>query len=196
MDTIKHALSRLRGGASGDPAKPSGPRLTKRDMTAAVTAAVANVPDGMASGVLAGVNPVYGIYTLIIGTPVAALSVSTQLMMFNTTSAMTLVAVDGLGAREGEDRVSALFTIALVAGIFQLALGLLGLGMLTKFVSNSVMIGFLTGISALIIMGQLWDLTGYQGEGGSKLEQTAQLLANLERHRCGHDGLRSGLAGR
>jgi SulP family sulfate permease len=66
-----------------------------------------------------------------------------------------------------------------VAGAFQFALGLLGLGMLTKFVSNSVMVGFLTGISALIIMGQLWDLTGYEGEGGSKLEKTAQLLANL-----------------
>ena len=144
-----------------------------------MTTGIANIPDGMASAVLAGVNPVYGIYTLIIGTPVAALSISTQLMMFNTTSAMTLVAVDGLGARQGDDRAAALFTIALVAGVFQLALGLLGLGMLTKFVSNSVMVGFLTGIAALIIMGQLWDLTGYEGEGGSKLEQTAQLLSNL-----------------
>jgi SulP family sulfate permease len=155
------------------------PKIGKPDALAAVTTGIANIPDGMASAVLAGVNPVYGIYTLIIGTPVASLSISTQLMMFNTTSAMTLVAVDGLGGREGDDRAAALFTIALVAGAFQLALGLLGLGMLTKFVSNSVMIGFLTGIAALIIMGQLWDLTGYEGEGGSKLEQTAQLLANL-----------------
>ncbi len=154
-------------------------RPTKDDALAAVTTGVANVPDGMASAVLAGVNPVYGIYTLMVGTPVAALGVSTQMMMFNTTSAMTLVAVDGLGTRSGDDRVAALIVIALVAGIFQLALGLLGLGMLTKFVSNAVMIGFLTGIAMLIILGQLWDLTGYEGEGGSKLEQAAQLLANL-----------------
>jgi SulP family sulfate permease len=155
------------------------PKIGKPDALAAVTTGIANVPDGMASAVLAGVNPVYGIYTLIIGTPVAALSISTQLMMFNTTSAMTLVAVDGLGGREGDDRAAALFTIALVAGAFQLALGLLGLGMLTKFVSNSVMVGFLTGIATLIVLGQLWDLTGFEGEGGSKLEQTAQLLSNL-----------------
>jgi SulP family sulfate permease len=50
--------------------------------------------------------------------------------------------------------------------------------MLTKFVSNSVTGGLLTGIAALILMGQLWDLTGYSGEGGSKLEQTAQLLGD------------------
>jgi SulP family sulfate permease len=153
--------------------------INKSDGLAAITTGIANVPDGMASGVLAGVNPIYGVYTLMIGTPIAAMTISTQLMMFNTTSAMTLVATDGLGSRSGEERIQALIAIALVAGVFQLALGLLGLGMIIKFVSNSVMTGFLTGISALIIMGQLWDLTGYVGEGGSKLEQTAQLLTNL-----------------
>jgi SulP family sulfate permease len=153
--------------------------INKSDGLAAITTGIANVPDGMASGVLAGVNPIYGVYTLMVGTPIAALAISTQLMMFNTTSAMTLVATDGLGARSGEDRVHALIAIALIAGVFQLALGLLGLGLIIKFVSNAVMTGFLTGISVLIIMGQLWDLTGYTGEGGSKLQQSAQLLANL-----------------
>jgi SulP family sulfate permease len=153
--------------------------INKSDGLAAITTGIANVPDGMASGVLAGVNPIYGVYTLMIGTPMAALGISTQLMMFNTTSAMTLVATDGLGSSSGEERVEALIAIALIAGVFQLALGMLGLGMIIKFVSNSVMTGFLTGISALIIMGQLWDLTGYVGEGGSKLEKTAQLMTNL-----------------
>jgi SulP family sulfate permease len=92
---------------------------------------------------------------------------------------MTLVAADGLGDRTGNDRIEALFIIALAAGAVQLALGLLGLGMMTRFVSNAVMTGFLTGIAVLIILGQLWDLTGFEGEGGSKLEKTAELLGNL-----------------
>jgi MFS superfamily sulfate permease-like transporter len=92
---------------------------------------------------------------------------------------MTLVAADGLGDRTGEDRVKALLALALVCGIFQLAMGLLGLGFLTRFVSNAVMTGFLTGIAVLIILGQLWDLTGFDGEGGSKLEQTSELILNL-----------------
>ncbi len=174
-DRVAGTVSRLRSSATGF----TRPKIGKPDLLASLTTGIANIPDGMASAVLAGINPVYGIYTLIIGTPVAALSISTQLMMFNTTSAMTLVAVDGLGERQGDDRAAAIFTIALVAGAFQLVLGILGLGMLTKFVSNSVMIGFLTGIATLIIMGQLWDLTGYEGEGGSKLEKTAQLFSNL-----------------
>jgi sulfate permease, SulP family len=147
---------------------------------AALTTGIANVPDGMASGALAGVNPVHGVYTLIVGTPLASIGLSTQLMMVNTTSAMTLVAVDGLGDRSGPDRVAALLVIALMAGIVQIALGVLGLGMLTKFVPNSVMTGFLTGIGVSIILGQLWDFTGYDDDaGGSRLQRTARLIGNL-----------------
>lgn len=154
--------------------------INAKDAMAAVTTGIANVPDGMASAVLAGINPVHGIYTLIIGTPIAALTVSTQLMMFNTTSAMTLVAVDGVGSRSGDDRVHAMIVIALLAGVVQIVLGALGLGMVTKFVPNSVMLGFLSGIATLIILGQLWDLTGYSDDlGGSRLQKSARLLANL-----------------
>lgn len=175
MGSLGDVATQLSARAAG--LRP--PKIGKQDALAAVTTGIANIPDGMASAVLAGVNPIYGIYTLIIGTPIAALTISTQLMVVNTTSAMTLVAVDALGSRQGDARAAALFTIALVAGIFQLALGLLGLGMLTRFVSNAVMTGFLSGIATMIILGQLWALTGYEGEGGTRIEQTAQLLAHL-----------------
>ena len=50
----------------------------------------------------------------------------------------------------------------------QIVLGVLGLGMVTKYVPNSVMTGFLTGTAIMIILGQLWDLVGYSDElGGS-----------------------------
>ncbi len=172
-DRVKDAVARARS-------RPL-PRVEKSDLAAGLTSGIANIPDGMASAVLAGVNPVFGIYTVIVGTPVASLAISTQLMMFNTTSAMTLVAVDGLGSRTGTDRIDALIAVALVAGLIQIALGLLGLGMLTKFVPNSVMVGFLTGIASLVILGQLWDLTGYHDNlGGNKLEKTWRLIAHFD----------------
>src|SRR6478609_3693208 len=175
MGTDAGTFASLRGRARN----LKKPDISKKDVTPAITAAIANVPDGMASGVLAGVNPVYGLYTLIVGTPVTALTASTRIMIFNTTSAMTLVAADGLGSRSGDDRAQALFALALACGVFQLAMGILGLGFLTKFVSNAVMTGFLTGIAVLIILGQLWDLTGFEGEGGSKLQQTSELITHL-----------------
>jgi SulP family sulfate permease len=154
-------------------------RPTKGDALSALTNGIASIPDGMTSGVIAGINPVYGLYTLMINTPVAALTVSTRLMVVNTTSAMILVAADGLGDLQGEDRVRAMIGISLVAGVFQLVLGILGLGMLTRFVSNAVMTGLLTGVSVLIILGQLWDFFGYSGEGDGKLEKTVDLIGHF-----------------
>ncbi|HYJ12952.1 MAG TPA: SulP family inorganic anion transporter [Thermomicrobiales bacterium] len=155
------------------------PNPTKGDVLSALTNGVAGIPDGMTSGVIAGINPVYGLYTLMVSTPVAALTMSTRLMVVNTTSAMILVAADGLGDLEGDERVQAMIAITLIAGIFQLALGVLGLGMLTKFVSNAVMTGLLTGVSVLIILGQLWDFFGYSGEGDTKLAKTADLITHF-----------------
>ncbi len=166
-------LSRFSGFKLGRP------RPTRGDVISSITNGVASIPDGMTSGVIAGINPVYGLYTLMVSTPVAALTVSTRLMVVNTTSAMILVAADGLGDLEGDERVQAMIAITLIAGVFQLVLGVLGLGILTKFVSNAVMTGLLTGVSVLIILGQLWDFFGYSGDGNGKLEKTANLLAHF-----------------
>jgi SulP family sulfate permease len=155
-------------------------KSAKDDGLAGFINAIANIPGEMGSAVLAGVNPIYAMNTLFIGLPVAALFTSTHMLMFDTTSAMTLVAADGLGSRTGDTRANALIVIALTAGIFQIAMGVLGLGQLTKFVPNSVMTGFLTGIAITMVLGQLWDLTGYDGTStGSRLAKTAELVGNL-----------------
>ncbi len=155
------------------------PKPTRNDIVAGITSGIASIPDGMTSGVIAGVNPVYGLYTVMINTPISALTASTQLMVVNTTSAMILVAADGMGDLQGAERVHAMFGIALVAGLFQFVLGLLGLGTLTKFVSNAVMTGLLTGVAVLIILGQLWDFFGYSGSGSNKVEKTADLIEHF-----------------
>jgi SulP family sulfate permease len=53
------------------------------------------------------------------------------------------------------------------------------LGTLTKFVSNAVMTGLLTGVAVLIILGQLWDFFGYSGTGDNKVQTTADLITHL-----------------
>lgn len=178
--SLQERLSKLRTIRPEDVRARVPDRATlKQDGIAGVISGIVNIPGEMASAVLAGVNPIYAINTLIIGMPLAGMLTSTKMMMFDTTSAMTLVAADGLGSRSGDSRAQALIVIALTAGVFQILLGMLGMGQLTRFVSNSVMTGFMSGVAVMIILGQLWDLTGYQGEGGSKLEKTWQLLSHL-----------------
>ena len=149
--------------------KPSS-KTIGRDVLAGLIAAIAAIPDGMASAVLAGVNPVYGLYNLMVGTPVAALFTSSVYMAVINTSAMALVVYSALaGYTDVEEQTSALVVLTILVGLFQLLLGVFKLGFLTRFISNSVMRGFLTGIAVIIILGQLGDFTGYHGEGNNKV---------------------------
>jgi SulP family sulfate permease len=61
------------------------------DLTAGLTTGIANIPDAMASAILAGTNPVYGLYGLMSGTPVGGLMTSSHFMPVSVTSAMALI---------------------------------------------------------------------------------------------------------
>ena len=150
-----------------------------QDLLAGLTASIPSIPDAMASGVLAGINPIYGLYGLMIGTPIAALFTGSAFMSVVTTSAMAITIGTALGGYQGQEQLQALVTVALVIGVVQLMAGLLRLGFLVRFVSNAVMTGFLSGLGALIVLSQLGDLTGYDSAYSNKVRQSIDLLLNL-----------------
>ena len=117
------------------------------DLIAGLTFAMVNVPQAMGNAVLATVNPVFGLYTLMIATPVGALFTSSVFMNVSTTGALSVAAGDALVYFPSEQKLTALITLVFLIGVFQLVLGLLKLGSLIRFVSQSVMTGFITGIS-------------------------------------------------
>jgi SulP family sulfate permease len=149
------------------------------DLIAGLTAAIPSIPDAMASGVLAGVSPLYGLYGLMIGTPIAALFTGSAFMSVVTTSAMGIAVRDALTGYQGEQQIQALVTVALVVGFFQVAAGLLRLGFLTRFVSNSVMTGFLSGVALLIVLSQLGDMSGYSSTYSNKVLQAVDLVLHF-----------------
>ena len=136
-----------------------------KEALAGVPGAIGSVPDGMAAAVLAGVNPVFGLYASFAGPIAGGLSASTRLMVITTTSAAALAAGSALAGIDPAQRPAALFLLTLLAGGLMLAAGILRLGRYTRFVSHSVMIGFLTGVAVNIVAGQIPDLTGAEAEG-------------------------------
>lgn len=146
------------------------------DLTAGLTTGIANIPDAMASAILAGTNPVYGLYALMSGTPVGALITSSQFMSVAVTSAMALIVGSALADVAADDQTAALFTLTLLVGIFGILAGLLKFGRLMRYVANSVMVGFLTGVSVLIVLSQLGDLTGYSSEYSNKVAKAVDLF--------------------
>jgi len=159
---------------------PSGASL-RDDGIAGLNSAVSSVPDGMASGILAGVNPIYGLYACMVGPIAGGIFSSTRLMIIATTSAASLSAGQALGGLQGEKRDSALFLMVVLIGALQVLFGLVRTGQLTRFVSYSVMTGFIIGIAVLTILSQLPTVSGYSPTAGNnKVTQTFNLLSNLD----------------
>jgi sulfate permease, SulP family len=150
------------------------------DLLAGLTFALVNIPQSMAHALLATVNPVAGLYTLMLATPVGALFTSATFMNVSTTSALAVAAGDTLVAYPSAERGSVLVTLILLIGVFQVVMGLLRLGWVTRFIPFSVMTGFMTGVAVLIIIGQLGDLTGYYSAYSGKISQVADLALNRE----------------
>ncbi len=139
---------------------------------------VESVPDGLASGLLAGVNPVWGLYAYLYGMVGGALFTSTTFMTVQATGAMSIIVADvDLAGRADPDRT--LFTLSIVTGIVMIVAGLFRLGSFLRFVSNSVMTGFITAVGVNIVLGQLGDFTGYAAEGGGRLSRALNTLLNF-----------------
>jgi SulP family sulfate permease len=87
------------------------PGTLRDDAIAGIPGAVSSVPDGTASPVLVGVNPVYGPYTSFAGPIAGGPSAGTRMRVITTTSAAALAAGSAVSGFDGVDRKSALFTL-------------------------------------------------------------------------------------
>jgi SulP family sulfate permease len=148
----------------------------RADLVAALPGAISRVPDGMAAAVLAGVNPVQGLYASFAGPIVGGLSSNTRMMVISTTSAAALAAGSALQNVPPDQRPAAIPLLVILVGIVLVAAGIARLGRYTRFVSYSVMIGFLTGISVNIVCSQIADLTGAQAHGDFPLAKAIDVL--------------------
>jgi SulP family sulfate permease len=169
LESLRAAAQRL---------KPERSHLAS-DLVAALTFAVVNVPQAMGHALLAMVNPVLGIYTLMVAVPVGALFSSSVFMNVSTTGALSVAAGVVLMDFPVGQRAEALVVLVLLVGTIQALAGLFRLGFLIRFVSNAVMTGFLNGVAVLIILGQLSDLTGYQSAFSNRVAQALDLLLRI-----------------
>ncbi len=130
-----------------------------------------SIPEGMAYAKLAGVNPVYGLYSGMVATLVASMTTGSVLMISTLTSAIALstASVIAVADIQQSQLPHALFTVTFLVGVVMFLLGLLRLGSLVNFVSNAVMTGFVAGASLLIMIGELGDFSGYEPVGANKL---------------------------
>ena len=153
----------------------------KPDLVAGLTFAVVAVPQAMGHALLATVNPVMGIFTLMVAVPVAAVTTGSVFMNVSTTAATAVAAGAELADIAPGDRIAALAALVLLVGAIQLLAGVLRAGSILRFVSDPVMTGFLNGVAVLIILGQLGELTGYRSTFSNAVARALDLLLRLHR---------------
>jgi sulfate permease, SulP family len=148
----------------------------REDAVAGLVLGVESVPDGLAAGLLAGVNPLAGLYAYLFGTIGGSFFTSSVFMAAQATGAMAIVIADVPAVHTGDNTARALFTLSVLTGVVMLAAGFLRLGSVLRFVSNAVMVGFISAVGVNIILGQLANLTGYKAAGANRVVRALNTL--------------------
>jgi len=152
----------------------------RKDVPAGLVLGVESVPDGLASGLLAGVNPVFGLYAYLFGTLFGAVATSSAFMAVQATGAMSVVVSDVPQVHgDTAEAHTALFTLSVMTGFVMLGLGLARLGGLVRWVPNAVLTGFINAVAVNIVLGQLDDFTGYESTGDNRVLSALDSVLNL-----------------
>ncbi|GEQ97824.1 sodium-independent anion transporter [Iodidimonas gelatinilytica] len=126
----------------------------RADSLAGLVVALALIPEAIAFSIIAGVDPKVGLYASFCIAVVIAFAGGRPGMISAATGAMALVMVD-LVADHG---LQYLLAATILTGVIQIVFGALKLGGYMKFVSRSVMTGFVNALAILIFMAQLPEL--------------------------------------
>jgi SulP family sulfate permease len=154
----------------------------RADLLAGLTVAAISLPQSMAYALVAGVDPRFGLYTAIVFAAVAGLFGSSNHLINGPTGAVSLVVFSALAFLDPEARLDsyeAMFLLAAMVGVLQVAIAVCRLGDLMRFISESVVIGFISGAAALTMIGQIANALGVKAQGTGHQHVLARLYLTL-----------------
>jgi SulP family sulfate permease len=126
------------------------------DTLSGIVVALALIPEAIGFSVIAGVDPKVGLYASVVIACVIAFAGGRPAMISAATAATAVVMVDLVR----DHGIQYLFAATILMGVIQIVAGLLKLGRLMRFVSQSVMTGFVNALAILIFLAQLPELMG------------------------------------
>jgi len=128
----------------------------RADVLAGLVVALALIPEAIAFSIIAGVDPKVGLYASFSIAVIIAFAGGRPGMISAATGAMALLIVDLVK----DHGLEYLFAATILTGLIQIVAGAVGLARVMRFVSNSVMTGFVNALAILIFLAQLPELTG------------------------------------
>ncbi|WP_140985360.1 SulP family inorganic anion transporter [Asticcacaulis tiandongensis] len=132
----------------------------RADLLAGIVVALALIPEAIGFSIIAGVDPRVGLYASVVIAIVISFTGGRPAMISAATAATAVL----FGALVREHGLQYLLAATILAGIIQIAAGWLRVGYVMRFVSRSVMTGFVNALAILIFMAQLPELIGVTWE--------------------------------
>lgn len=135
------------------------------DLTGGLTAGIVALPLALALGVASGLGPMAGLYGAIALGFFASLFGGTPAQISGPTGPMVVVLAGLFASLSGD--ATLILTAVMLAGVIQIAFGVLGLGQYIRLVPYPVISGFMTGIGAIIIILQIGRILGHEPPSGT-----------------------------
>ncbi|WP_108395516.1 SulP family inorganic anion transporter [Devosia submarina] len=132
----------------------------RADVLAGIVVALALIPEAIGFSIIAGVDPKVGLYASVIIAIVISFAGGRPAMISAATAATAVL----FGSLVREHGLQYLLAATILAGVLQIAAGWLRVGYIMRFVSRSVMTGFVNALAILIFMAQLPELIGVTWE--------------------------------
>ncbi|GGX73206.1 sodium-independent anion transporter [Streptomyces minutiscleroticus] len=134
----------------------SDPKVWRTEVLGGLVVALALIPEAISFSIIAGVDPAIGLFASFTMAVTIAVVGGRPAMISAATGAVALV----IAPLNREHGFGHLVAAVILAGVFQVVLGALGVAKLMRFVPRSVMVGFVNALAILIFMAQLPELTG------------------------------------
>ncbi|WP_077086915.1 SulP family inorganic anion transporter [Mycobacterium rhizamassiliense] len=154
----------------------------RHDVVAGLTVAAISFPQAMAYALIAGVDPRFGVYSAIVVTVVASIFGSSSHLINGPTSAISLLVFTALAFIDSENSkelFEGLFLLAVLVGAFQIVISLFKLGNLTRYISESVIVGFMAAAAFLLAIGQLGNALGVKDKGNGHMQVLRRVWLTL-----------------
>jgi high affinity sulfate transporter 1 len=157
--------------------------LLRPDLIAGITVGAFTIPEAIAFVSLAGLPPEVGLYSAMIGLMVYMILGSSRQLSIGPTSTLSILVGATLGSlmivNAGQYAMIASL-VAVVAGGLALLSWVFRLGFIVKFISKTVLTGFLAGIALFIASGQLPKLFGLHGSSGNFFDRMYYLVVHID----------------
>jgi SulP family sulfate permease len=154
----------------------------RTDLIAGLTVVALLIPEGMAYAQIAGVPPQTAFYAAPIGLLAFAIfGTSRQLVVAVSAiiATMSFATVSLIVAPNTSEFIIMTAALAVLAGLISILAGFLKLGRVAQFFSESVMVGFITGLALTVIVKQVPKVLGIEGGSGNFWERLYDVIIHL-----------------